>query len=369
MFESECFATLSAAGGRPIGTGPPNSITRFALFIFLFGFVVSAEASAVVSQPKPNRQSLNKPPAAANTPPNANSVIEIEQLKADLARTDEALSELKKRVDKPRKDIWDKLSAISGILSGGLIALIGIYATLAFNRRQLAAKSLQKKRELRILEVQTLGTFFSYLASSDDKMKEAALIAIAALGNGKLATKLARIFGDVGSKEALSKLASSFATSAKLGAELALADLFSTLRASVVMVGHPASGTGYFVDSSGLLVTNSHVLNVPMVPPGNDQQNAESTSVRTFDERTLPATVLSIDPASETAILRATILDPVSPLRLRQSAIEIGTSAIAVGMIDGRWAARSGHVTAMQVTFANHADLIAVQMDSGPGTS
>ena len=289
-------------------------------------------------------------------------------MKANLAKTDEALSELKKKVDKPPKDIWDKLSAISGILSGVLIALIGIYATQAFNRRQLAAQDLQKARELSILEVQTLGTFFSYLSSSDSKIKTAALIAIAALGNEELATKLARTFADVGSKEALSKFASSFVTpNAKLGAEIALADLFSTLKASVVMVGNPPSGTGFFVDSNGLLVTSGHVLEAPLRVSDSVQQNARPTRVRTFDDRILQATILSIDPASETAVLRATVPNSAPPVLLRRSAIEIGASAIAVGMINGRWEAKSGQVTAFEVRFGHRAGLIAVRMDTGPG--
>lgn len=364
------FTNPLSAGER--AHGARVRILCLALLAFLLTAATSRESTGIAARTKSARQSAQKSPNSVEAV-SGDANAELGQLKADVSKTKEALSELKTKVDKPPKDIWDKLSAISGLLSGVLIALFGIYATQAFNRRQLAAQDSQKARELSVLEVQTVEKFFPHLASNDNKSRTAALLSIAALGNEALATKLARIFADVGSREALSKIASSFASDAKQGAESALADLFSTLKASVVMVmvkvqSKSVSGTGYFVESEGLLVTSAHVV-APMGLTESDPNLPGPIQIRTFDGNLLEATILSINLPTETAVLRATVSNPVSALRFRQSPIEIGASAIAVGMIFGKWEARTGQVVGVEVSFSNHSGLIAVQMDTGPGFS
>ena len=39
------------------------------------------------------------------------------------------VSELRRKVDKPPKDFWDKVTSVSGLASGLAVALIGFYAT------------------------------------------------------------------------------------------------------------------------------------------------------------------------------------------------------------------------------------------------
>lgn len=41
-----------------------------------------------------------------------------------------------KKLEKPSKDSWDKLASISGLVSGGLVALIGLSVTSLLNKRR-----------------------------------------------------------------------------------------------------------------------------------------------------------------------------------------------------------------------------------------
>jgi hypothetical protein len=55
------------------------------------------------------------------------------------------VAELRRKVEKPPKDIWDKISSISGPASALMVALVGFYATNIYNRRQRAAEDRRKE--------------------------------------------------------------------------------------------------------------------------------------------------------------------------------------------------------------------------------
>ena len=93
------------------------------------------------------------------------------------------------------KDAWDKLSSISTLISGVVIAGLGVFATIIFNERQLEQNANQRNRELAALEIQTVQAFFSDLSSKDAGRTKSALEAISALGYSDLAVKLAINFG------------------------------------------------------------------------------------------------------------------------------------------------------------------------------
>src|SRR5436190_1873410 len=95
------------------------------------------------------------------------------------------------------KDVWDKLNAASGIVAGALVATIGGFATYGYNRRA--------ERELAVRRVQTIQTFLPLLKADEDR--EAALLAIDALGDHELANKFALLYGGRGSVAALSRIA------------------------------------------------------------------------------------------------------------------------------------------------------------------
>lgn len=112
------------------------------------------------------------------------------------------------KLNKAPKDWWDKLSAVSGLLSGGVVALIGIVVTFKLTERRRKTDEQQKDREVTVLQVQTVQSFMPQLQSGNDVQIESALAAIKALGNSTLAENLARLYGQ-GGKSFLSRVASS----------------------------------------------------------------------------------------------------------------------------------------------------------------
>ena len=85
--------------------------------LFVFAFAASPDAPISVG-----------PPSVA-PPGDVHAERATDALRAEIA-------ELRKKVEKPPKDIWDKVTAISGLASGLAVALIGFYATNVYNRRQ-----------------------------------------------------------------------------------------------------------------------------------------------------------------------------------------------------------------------------------------
>jgi hypothetical protein len=79
-----------------------------------------------------------------------------------------------------------------------MVALIGFYATNVYTRRQQLSEQHRKDQELVVAQIQTVEKFIPHLSSSDEKIKTAGLIAIAALGNEELAVRLATAFGGSG---------------------------------------------------------------------------------------------------------------------------------------------------------------------------
>jgi hypothetical protein len=122
------------------------------------------------------------------------------------SRLDELQGQVEK-LNKPPKDFWDKLSAISGLLSGSVVALIGIIVTFKLTERRRRTDEEQKDKEVTVLQVQTVQGFMPQLQSGNDLQIESALLAIDALGNSRLAVELARLYGR-GGRSALARIAS-----------------------------------------------------------------------------------------------------------------------------------------------------------------
>lgn len=102
----------------------------------------------------------------------------------------ELLSELRSQ-RRTGKDFWDRLTAISPIMSAAIIACIGAYFTYSYNQQQL-----------KVQEIQTLERFIPHLVG-DEKTKRAAILAISSMGNAPLAAKVAKIFASEGTASAL----------------------------------------------------------------------------------------------------------------------------------------------------------------------
>jgi hypothetical protein len=110
----------------------------------------------------------------------AGRVAEIERTVANLSPT-------------PSKDIWDKLSAMSGLVSGIVVALIGGYFTYVYNSRSAMQDAQAKEQQARLQELQTVAQLMPYLTSRDENAQKYAITAINVLGSTKIATELARL--------------------------------------------------------------------------------------------------------------------------------------------------------------------------------
>ena len=172
----------------------PSQLLVIAIALTLFAVVQAQSSTDTESRP------LLKPPAR----PSIEDRLELLEKRLSVLRL-----ELKTR----QKDIWDKLQSLTGLISGGLIALIGILATYAYRNKQLASEKAHKRQEqehsrheLKILRVQIVETFMPYLKSDSDKEVETALVAIAALGDPELATQIHNLYKTKASYQAMSKL-------------------------------------------------------------------------------------------------------------------------------------------------------------------
>src|SRR5262245_50269108 len=142
-----------------------------AVVILVSAFMASGAPleAADTSPPAITPPPLIAPPSESPRQPN------LDSLRAEIA-------ELRKKVEKPPKDTWDKLAAMSGFVSGIIVVLIGFYATNVYNRRQKASEDRRKDQEVLISQIQTIEKFIPHLSSENEQTKGAALIAIAALG-------------------------------------------------------------------------------------------------------------------------------------------------------------------------------------------
>ncbi len=187
----------------------------------------------------------------------------------DLADLTEIVKRLERELKGKKKDLWDKLQALSVLISGVLVAFIGAYATQLYNGRQLQMTTDQNQRELAVNRVQVVERFFPHLISKDEEEKGAALDAIASLGDEALATRLAFRFGGEGGVSALSKLTGSPDASVATAANRALdrvlisetAETFVYLVTATSCGGSESrTGTGFRVKEITGIITSLHLV-------------------------------------------------------------------------------------------------------------
>jgi len=137
-------------------------------------------------------------------------------LEARLETFERDLKELK--TPKP-KDRWDKLGAVSSLISGGLIALVGIGATALYNRATLEQQRQNQEASLRLQAAQTdaanalqrvqvIEKFFGHFVDKDSRVRSAALEVVAAI-DPKLAASLGGYFRDAQAAPLLQQLSRS----------------------------------------------------------------------------------------------------------------------------------------------------------------
>lgn len=183
----------------------------------------------------PSQSKLDKPLSSQN-----------KSVEERVSGLENQISELTKKVEVRQKDFWDKLNSISGLLSGAIIAGIGILLSSLLKRAELKAlkdknerelednkkkfdleklktetenkdrtaklelenlanqraqtqlriDEASKEREIAISQAQTVQGLLPSLLSRDERVRASALKLIACLGNPKLVTDLSGLFGD-----------------------------------------------------------------------------------------------------------------------------------------------------------------------------
>jgi hypothetical protein len=288
------------------------------------------------------------PSAATTVHPSPSATAGLSESDAEL-RLDSVESELRELaldrvVRKPQKDVWDKLSSASTLVSGLIVALIGFYATDIYDKRQKEAEDRIKEQALTVSQIQTVEKFIPHLSSKDETVKSAALISIAALGNDELAVKLARAFRGSGSASALASIATTAAAPASAAASRALEDLLNFLKVRVVSIydaeARRASG---FVLSSGRIITTARAVhNIP----------DDHLRVMLPDGSTVTAERSSVGQSADLALL--TIESPTAVPAMKISSLESWFSgAPVIGLFpgqNGQFKAQVGQISAFAMT-------------------
>ncbi|HSF95531.1 MAG TPA: hypothetical protein VLA52_10950, partial [Thermohalobaculum sp.] len=94
------------------------------------------------------------------------------------------------------KDIWDILSSISMLISGGLIAAVGVIATIIYDNRQL-----------KLAQIEALDKYRVQLLSDNPAERVFSYEAFVALGYAELAAKLIAVRNDPAGESVLVQLA------------------------------------------------------------------------------------------------------------------------------------------------------------------
>lgn len=293
------------------------------------------------------------------TEPTAKEGQPLDQIQRDL-------TDLKKKLEKPPKDTWDKLTAMSGLISGVIVALIGFYATNVYNRRQKATEDRRKDQELLISQIQTVEKFIPHLSSTNESTKSAALVAIAALGNEELAVKLAKAFGGSGATSALVTIASGGELASAETATIALGDIFKYLQSRVVTTHEREKrrASGFVVSDKGLVVTTAHAV---------EGIASDQIGVGLPNDVMVRAVLKFVDKARDLALLAAETREPLTPLDLSPTTPKIGEHVVALMVgLAGELRAQVGEVVSMDTKSfieGQTVSTVGVRLPVEPGAS
>jgi hypothetical protein len=107
-------------------------------------------------------------------------------LKQLLDQQDQILKKLAD-LEKPPKDVWDKLGALSGLL----IAVVGGLFSFLYSYHQSKQADISQIHQTKLEEVQTVGTFMPYLVGNDDAARSIALSEVENLLDASTAVQIA----------------------------------------------------------------------------------------------------------------------------------------------------------------------------------
>jgi ankyrin repeat protein len=293
------------------------------------------------------------------------------------------------------KDVWDKLTATSGLLSfssGILIAAVGGYFTYSYNQRQIDLNKTQSDRDVatkeesnKVLELDAIQKLIPSLTSKNEREQAAALAAIQDLAHPELAAHLAVLFRGPGSVQylkqaasssnpnskqvaiqALSTLAADRSTVDSHLAEQALSTIFESSRHSVVRLEvsqtSPLSGAvrelgaGVILSPNGLIVTCAHLVT-------RSESGDTSLQVTLLNGKKLNAKLINSDESRDLAILGVDG-DGFSFLNLAANRVQIGSKLIGIEYLEhSDQSVFSGNVSSIV------GDVVFSDVSASPGAS
>jgi S1-C subfamily serine protease len=284
------------------------------------------------------------------------------------------LTKLETKIDQPRpKDSWDKVSSISGLVSGVLAALIAALAAYLWNERQRRSESANHARDIAIQQAQTVEAFMPYLTSGSQASITAALMAIESLGNPELTAKLATLFGGSGGLEAMLRIAEKEGVASNQTAINAIGDILHVYRSSIVQLETKAdlpNGTGFFIDANATVVTSADVMS-RIAMQTSERTVFQGVWAVTFDGRRYKAKVLALDRKRNLALLRLDGLSSSTPLPIEDvDDIKPLSQVAAIAHSKTlRWMTIVGTSTGSPRLPAAGAITLAINMQSQPGFS
>lgn len=224
-------------------------------------------------------------------------------LSGGLDKLDRQLQELSKEIksEKKKKDIWDKISAVSTLASGVVVALVVLYFTLTFNERQSQRNSDLKVQENRIAELQALEKFIPYLTGSEES-KKFAILTLSSLGYSEFVSKFAELDQGQGAISALSTIAAVSPEEEKKRASQSIEAIFAKIRSAVVAIVIKSKGSirdmssGILVNPNGYILTTFHGL--------LEDIGSQSITVTTLDGKDYRAKLFSSDSLNDLAVLK-----------------------------------------------------------------
>ena len=310
--------------------------------------------------------------------------VALDPVMEELSERIQELEGTVKKLDKPSKDIWDKISAVSGLVTGGVVTILTILLTQWFSKKQREAQTVENQREqlkqdaenerqrksdethsaqqLAVVRAQTVEGFMPYLTSGDSASIKAALLAIESLGNPELTTKLGVLFGGPGSLDALFRVSQERPPELKDDATAAIGKIVQSYRSSVVQLlkDEHLSATGFFIDSLGTVLTAAHVA---------QRMGAEFT-VRLSDSTVYTSQVVYLDRERDLALLRIADLES-QPLNVNpvKSPPLLDQVAVIANSQDLAWTVGVGTVKSTATDAPPSKGQFAIDMESMPGFS
>jgi hypothetical protein len=150
---------------------------------------------------------------------------DLSETQRQLSDVSESLKEItatiKAKSDGKAKDTWDRISALTPLVTGLIVAIVGglftqsqesrneILKQQEINQanRQAAQDAITKEHQARILELQTIAQLMPFLTSRNENTKQVAITAINELASTPLAIELAKLNKSPGTINAVRQIA------------------------------------------------------------------------------------------------------------------------------------------------------------------